>query len=363
MSQMTTQETSKLFVKPRLIPNDNLDIYANSNFEELEVMQNFLENNNPEFIQNFELVEYIDSGSTGIVYKGKTKGTENNQLYSFKFCIQKNKKKNGNKNKYQEVINQKKLHHKYISQILAFYKINQNDFFSVSELGKYGNLDNFLHQLLKRNILSETFINYIAKQILEALNYMHRNKLYHMDIKKGNIVLDSELNIKLIDFSSTISFEKQEPNSQMVFRMIGTGRYMPPEMLNETRIEIKYGGKLDIYSFGVTLYTLAFGCYPYGLSGIKGDDYTKIKEQLNKATLEFPKNIEISKSFQNFLRKVLEKDYLKRYDTREALKDPWIKGWDIINEEKENTGFQENFIIKLISDNIPKFNQYIKKIS
>ena len=131
-------------------------------------------------------------------------------------------------------------------------------------------------------------------------------------------------------------------------------------MMNKTQIQVKYTGKMDVFSLGVTLYNLAFGIYPYDLSKINGNDYDKIREQLNKATLEFPKEVEISKPFKEFLRKVLEKDYLKRYDTREALNDKWIKGWDIINEEKENTGIQENFIIKLISDNIPKFNEYIK---
>jgi len=358
--KISTRDTSLIEHKIRLTDNYNQEIYNNVDFKKLEEIQYFLEKNNPEFIQNFELVEYLDSGSTGIVYKGKTADPGDNRLYSFKFFFQKNKKKKRNKSKYNEIIIQKKLHYKYIAQILAFSKLNDEDFFSVSELGKYGNLDNFLHRYLKRDILSETFINYIAKQILEALNYMHRKKLYHMDLKKGNIVLDSELNIKLIDYSSTISFGKENPNTLYVFPKIGTGRYMSPELMNRTNIEIKYGEKLDIFSLGVTLYNLAFGCYPYGLSNIKGDDYNQITEKLNNEPLEFPKNIEISRHFQNFLRKVLEKDYLKRYNTREALEDPWIKGWDIINEEKENTGILENFIIKLITDNIPKFNQYIK---
>ena len=57
---------------------------------------------------------------------------------------------------------------------------------------------------------------------------------------------------------------------------------------------------------------------------------------------------------------ILEKDYKKRYNIKEALEDQWIKGWDIINEEKENIGILENFIIELISDNIREFNLYIK---
>jgi serine/threonine protein kinase len=60
------------------------------------------------------------------------------------------------------------------------------------------------------------------------------------------------------------------------------------------------------------------------------------------------------------LKNILEKDYKKRYSIKEALEDPWIKGWNIINEEKENTGILENFIIELISDNIREFNMYIK---
>ena len=311
-------------------------------------------------MQNFELIEYIDSGSTGIVYKGKSKSNENNQLYAFKFCIKLNKEKRKKKNDYHEIFYQKLLHHINISQILAFYKIEEKSYFSVSELGKYGNIDNFLHNFLKRGNLSESFINYIAKPILDALHYMHRKKLYHLDVKKGNIVLDSEMNPKLIDFSSCMSFEKYKPDKIIQLSKVGTGRYMSPELLENKNIEIKYGDKIDVYSLGITLFNLAFGTYPFKLITVKGEDYDKILEQIKTENLVFPSNVEVSNKFKNFLKNSLEVDYQKRYSIKDALNDPWIKGWDIINEEKENTGMQENFIIRLISDNIPKFNQYIK---
>ena len=321
-----------------------------------DIMEEYLRNNCPTFNENFELVDYLDSGSTGIVYKGKSKNSRDNKLFSFKFCI----RNRNQKNKYHEIIHQKSLHNKYISEILAFYKINSTDYFSVSELGKYGNIDAFMHKFLKRNYLSETFINYIAKQILEGLNYMHRAKLVHMDIKKGNIVLDSDMNIKLIDFSSAFSFKNYEPNEEIILPRIGTGRYMPPEMLNKKKIKVKFFEKIDIYSLGVTLYNLAFGFYPYNLNNVQGNDYQNIGAQILNNNLQFPRNSGISKKFENFLRAILEKDYEKRYNIKEALEDPWIKGWDIINEEKENTDQQENFVIRLVSDNIPKFNKYIQ---
>lgn len=336
--------------------NNDKNYLKNLDFTIKEDLNLYLRVFYPKFDENYELLAHIGSGSAGFVYKGKTKNPNNKQLFSFKFCLKNRNKKNS----YHEIVNQKNLHHMSINEIYVFIKIDNNNFFTISALGKYGDLDNFLKVFLKRSILSETFNNYLAKPILEALNHMHKFKLVHMDIKKGNIILDSELNPKLIDFSSTISFEKYKPNDKIRLPLIGTGRYMAPEILNAKEIEIKYAEKIDIYSLGVTLYNLTFGCYPYDLNKVKGNEYEKIKEKVNNEELVFPTGYYISDKYKNFLKNILEKDYKKRYNIKEALDDPWIKGWNIINEEKENIGILENFIIELISDNIREFNLYIK---
>ena len=93
---------------------------------------------------------------------------------------------------------------------------------------------------------------------------------------------------------------------------------MAPEILNEKEIEVKYCEKIDIYSLGVTLYNLAFASYPYNLNEVKGDDYKEIKEKVNNENLSFPADFEVSEKFKNFLRNVLEKDYKKRYNIKEA---------------------------------------------
>lgn len=332
---------------------DNIGFY-NLNMKKLSDMIKYLNENNRSFYENFELQEFIGDGITGVVYKGKSTNPNNKQTFSFKF----NLKNNNRKDKYHEIYYHKMLHHTYICPILAFYKINHVQFFSVSEYGKYGDLSNLLEKYLKRKNISETFVNYLAKPILEALNYMHKLKLIHMDIKKANIIIDSDFNPKLIDFSSTFSFEKYAPNDIIKLPMLGTGRYMSPEILNKQEIEIKYGDKIDVYSLGVTLYNLLFGIFPYGLNAIQGNNYEQIKEHLKTAKLEFPSNCEVSENCKNFFKNTLAKDYKERYNVKEALEDPWIKGWDYIIEEKENIEISENFIIKLISDNIPEFNKY-----
>ena len=79
--------------------------------------------------------------------------------------------------------------------------------------------------------------------------------------------------------------------------------------------------------------------------------------------MEFPKDKKISPLCKDFLSHLLDKDYRTRYDIQQCLKHPWIKGAKIINDEKENIYYLESFLINEITDNIPKFNDYIDKES
>jgi serine/threonine protein kinase len=311
-----------------------------------ENMQKFINENCPTFNEQFELLNFVKRGSIGYVYKGKNKKGNNTQKYAIKFCIKKKENdEKENKSKYQEIAINKKLHHKNVNQILAFIKMKDGSFFSVLEYGKHRDIDYFLNNLLKKRTLSETIILYLTKQILDGLEYLHRCKIIHMDIKEGNILIDAELNPKLIDFSVSCSFAEFDPNDTVKYPRVGTSRYIAPEIENRTQMKIKDGEKIDIYSLGVTIYHLALGVYPY---------------TSNKEVLEFPKNCKISNMFKDFMTKMLERDYNKRIGIKEALKHPWIKGWDILEEEKYNISCLENFLIKLVTDDVMKFNEYIK---
>ena len=125
-------------------------------------------------------------------------------------------------------------------------------------------------------------------------------------------------------------------------------------------MKIKESCKIDLYSLGITLYDMAFGMFPYKLNEVGSKDYGNILNNIKNENLEFPKDRKVSDLFKDFLKGLLEKDYIKRLNIKEALNHPWIKGADILFDEKEKAFCQENFLINLITDNVPKYNEYIK---
>lgn len=330
-------------------------------FNSLENMNKHLKDNYPKFYENFELTNFLNSGGTGRVFEGHLKHAKKKQNLAFKFKISGIGKKDKDS---QEISLLKKLHHKNITEIYAFIKMNDTSNFCVLELGKYGDLENFQKSLLKRKVLSETIICYFAKQILEALQYIHKCKVLHLDIKEGNILVDGSLNIKLTDFSVSCSYEAFHPQDLVKFPYVGTSKYMSPEIIDRTHMKICESCKIDIYSFGVTLFHMAFGFFPYKLDEInKSKDYDGILKKIKEENLEFPEERKVSDLFKDFLKGLLDKDYHKRFSIQKALNHPWIKGAQIIINEKENSFSHENFLINLVTDNIPQFNDYVKTIN
>ena len=346
-SQSPTQNSSNLVEQFKL------------KFREKNFASSYLYKNCQAFSEDFELTNFISCGGTGVVYEGKMKKKKNKQKLAFKFKF--SKKQNKDKDEFQEIGILKKLHNKNITNIYAFTKVGTTMHYCVLELGKHGDLERFTKVLLKRKVLPETILCYFAFQILEALEYIHKCKIIHNDIKQGNIVVDANLDIKLTDFSVSCTYANFDPDDLVEFPFMGTSKYICPEILGHVQMAVKEACKIDLYSLGVTLYELAFGKYPYNLNEIENKDYNKILNNIKTEKLDFPKDKKISGPCMDFLRGLLEKDYKKRFNIQQALKHPWIQGAKIINEEKENIYCLESFLINIITDNIPKFNDYVKE--
>ena len=96
-------------------------------------------------------------------------------------------------------------------------------------------------------------------QVCYAVEYAHRNLIVHRDLKPGNILVNAEGVVKLLDFGTASLMADDSPSTVTVTRML-TPRYACPERL---RGELAHPAH-DVFSLGVILYELLVGAWPYG---------------------------------------------------------------------------------------------------
>lgn len=121
----------------------------------------------------------------------------------------------------------------------------------ISDLAVGGSLRSFLQNIyhVKLKVIKKW-----ALQILEGLDFLHKNHIIHRDIKSDNIFIRSDTgNIFIGDFGMA----KKSPGDK-THSMIGTPEFMAPEIYEED-----YNHKVDIYSFGMCLLELLTGEIPY----------------------------------------------------------------------------------------------------
>ena len=346
-------------INDKNIKNDNFKkdnkIYSKEELKNIKYLTKLLSENNPDLYQQLEDFEYLDSGVESNVYKVTFKKSKKECV--MKLIINEKRKKRNRK----EIKISKKLKHKNIIDLIYHTPLNNTESdIILMEQASLGNLRNFIYKKLKRNYCSETMLCYITYQILSGLKYLQIQKIVHYDIKPANIIMDDKLNIKLIDFSVSLNYSKINTD-EIKLKFSGTQFYMPPEVIKEKTVKLKDVNKIDMFSLGVLIYKFAFCCYPYNLKN-EDNDYDKIYNKIMNNKLEIgSEDGEYSEFFINFLKKLLEKDITKRINIDEALEDYWIKGADILMEEKEKLFNADSFLINLLMENFYEYNYYMKK--
>ena len=121
-----------------------------------------------------------------------------------------------------------------------------------------------LHQRVKKShvLLTTPQAWKLMDQMLRALAAIHKKRLYHLDIKPANIMIDLNGDVKLIDFgaSKQQNFSESTSISLATTVMCYTPGYAPSEQ--EQRIWKKIGPWTDLYALGGTLYTCLTGKNP-----------------------------------------------------------------------------------------------------
>uniref|UniRef100_A0A673NHQ5 non-specific serine/threonine protein kinase n=1 Tax=Sinocyclocheilus rhinocerous TaxID=307959 RepID=A0A673NHQ5_9TELE len=142
-------------------------------------------------------------------------------------------------------------HHNIVKLLDAFYY--ESKLWILIEFCAGGAIDAVMLELERP--LTEPQIRVVCKQSLDALQYLHDNKVIHRDLKAGNILLTLDGDVKLADFGVSA---KNTKTIQRRDTFIGTPYWMAPEVVMcETSKDRPYDYKADIWSLGITLIELA----------------------------------------------------------------------------------------------------------
>ncbi|KAA8893271.1 kinase-like domain-containing protein [Sphaerosporella brunnea] len=107
-----------------------------------------------------------------------------------------------------------------------------------------------MRTLMKAGPIEEKYIAVVVRETLTALSYLHTQGIIHRDIKAANILVNQDGRIQLCDFGVSAQLANKH-NKRNTF--VGTPQWMAPEALAGG----SYDFKIDIWSFGITIYELA----------------------------------------------------------------------------------------------------------
>lgn len=166
-----------------------------------------------------------------------------------------------------------------------------------------------LQDILKNSTrLPEIKALQVARAIAKALQYAwDKYRIIHRDVKPGNIMIDRDENIKLMDMGISKSiFEHEALTSGTA---AGTPNYMSPEQARDLS---GMDFRSDIYSLGVTLFRCLTGRMPF--IGKSSEEIVK-KHILEPAPPAKLFNKTISDQTNKLITRMLEKDRFKRHNS------------------------------------------------
>ena len=151
----------------------------------------------------------------------------------------------------------------------------------------------------------------IMIQIIKGVQYLHHFKALHQNLKSANVLLDSQLNVKLTDFFFSKLFNRWRKRHG--YSSVESVRYLSPEQIREKSLD----ERSDIYSIGVILFYLFTKVMP-----IRGTSAPEImKKHLKMSIKEVPTviNPEVPEEISHIVMDMLKKKPRQRLATLSEL--------------------------------------------
>ena len=160
-----------------------------------------------------------------------------------------------------------------------------------------------LADLLKKERSYGSRMVTILNQVAEALDYAHRRKVVHRDVKPGNILFDGEGCAYVGDFGIAHIAEASVVLTR-TGTIAGTPQYMSPEQALGKQVDYR----TDLYALGVIAYEMVTGRLPFN-----ADSVVALLMQQAREPVPVPAADEVPAAVSEPIIRCLEKDPARRW--------------------------------------------------
>lgn len=199
------------------------------------------------------------------------------------------------------------LHHPNIASTNTLEKDRTNgNYYLIMEYVEGEDLRWWLRRKRKAGPLTLEDVLPIIRQIAEALDYAHKKKIIHRDIKPGNIMINADCEIKVLDFGLAAQIQNSVSliSSRLHPNGGGTGPYMPPEQWRGQPQD----ATADQYALAVMTYEMLAGRQPF-----ENPDLAILREiVLNDAAARIPG---LPQDAQDAIDRAMSKTPSERFDS------------------------------------------------
>jgi serine/threonine protein kinase len=197
--------------------------------------------------QRYDILAEAGHGSMGNVYKARDR--ETGEIVALKLLKPEIASDQAMMDRFKnELLFARKITHKNVCRVYDFNRIAGIAYTSM----EFVNGESLRSVLNRFGGLPMRKANDIALQICSGLKEAHAQGIVHRDLKPENVMIDSQGNVKIMDFGIARSMDAA---TRMTGSMIGTPAYMAPEQVSGKPVDYR----TDIYSLGLVLYEIYTG--------------------------------------------------------------------------------------------------------
>ena len=155
----------------------------------------------------------------------------------------------------KEISSMKLLNHPYVVKLFDVMA-SETKIYLVQEYVSGGEL---LNKIKIQKPLKEDEARKYFQQLIDGVDYLHNQEIYHRDLKPNNILIDGDGNVKIADFDVSATCQ-QFGSDGLLHTTCGTPSYIAPETMNGKGYD---GASTDLWSCGVVLFMLLAGYLPF----------------------------------------------------------------------------------------------------